>query len=454
MAALLACTMLLSSCGSVDYSKDLSAYVELGSYKGIDFELTQPEEITDEKINDYVLEAFKSYTTLTEQAEDYAAQNGDTVNMDYVGKINGEKFEGGEATGATVELGSGQLIDGFEEGLVGLKKGDTKTLDLKFPEDYANTELKGKDVTFEVTVNSVSVKEYKYNTTLGADLTDALVAGDSAVISYVITVGEEEVGAGVEAKVTVGEESSKLEKIFADALVGLVANDKSQDVSVTYPADYEDSELAGKTAKFSVTVKSATRPVITAEINDAMIAELTESDTLAAYKTDVAKAELTEKYAEAAKTANFSRIWNEVLKAANVKKYPAKELKDLTNNIYNSVAGEAGNYYGMAMRDFVKIYGYTTTRAFKNEYCKEGAQDIIKEKLVLNAIINAENIVLTEEDKTEGLKTYYETLGLSESYKTYEDFAKAIENGEINTDALYTSLLWEKTAQFLLDNAK
>ena len=454
MAALLACTMLLSSCGSFDYSKDLSKYVTLGTYKGIDFELTQPEEITDEKLNDYVLEVFKGYTTLTEQAEDYAAKDGDTVNIDYVGYIDGEKFEGGEDEAFDLELGSDSFIDGFEDGLIGAKKGEVKTLELKFPEDYGNESLNGKDVTFEVTVNTVSVTEYKYNVTLGNEIADALKAGDSAVISYVITVGEEEVGVGSETKVTVGEDSSKLEKVFADALVGLVANDKSQDIDVTYPADYEDETLAGKTAKFSVTVKSATRPVITAEIDDAMIAELTESDTLAAYKAGSATDELTKQYAEDAKTANFSRIWKEVLDGATVNKYPARELKTLTNDIYDSIAGEAGNYYKMPMREFVKIYGYSTTRAFKNEYCKEGAQDILKEKLVLNDILNAENISLTEEEKTAGLKTYYETLGLSESYETYEDFEKAIENGEVNPDALYTSLLWEKTAQFLLDNAK
>lgn len=95
--------------------------------------------------------------TLNTEA-DTVAENGDKVNIDYTGYMDGEKFKGGstEGQGTDLVLGSGSYIDGFEEGVVGHKVGETFDLNLKFPDDYkANTELAGKDVTFEVTLNGV-----------------------------------------------------------------------------------------------------------------------------------------------------------------------------------------------------------------------------------------------------------------------------------------------------------
>lgn len=89
---------------------------------------------------------------------DTVAENGDKVNIDYTGYMDGEKFEGGstDGQGTDLVLGSGSYIDGFEDGVVGHKVGETFDLNLKFPDDYKlNTELAGKDVTFEVTLNGV-----------------------------------------------------------------------------------------------------------------------------------------------------------------------------------------------------------------------------------------------------------------------------------------------------------
>ena len=89
---------------------------------------------------------------------DTVAENGDKVNIDYTGYMDGEKFEGGstDGQGTDLVLGSGSYIDGFEDGVVGHKVGETFDLNLKFPDDYKlNTELAGRDVTFEVTLNGV-----------------------------------------------------------------------------------------------------------------------------------------------------------------------------------------------------------------------------------------------------------------------------------------------------------
>ena len=86
---------------------------------------------------------------------DEISQEGDQVKINFIGKIDGEEFEGGTAEDFTVEIGSKSMIEGFEDGLVGLKKGDSKTLELKFPEDYGKKELASKPVSFETQVIEV-----------------------------------------------------------------------------------------------------------------------------------------------------------------------------------------------------------------------------------------------------------------------------------------------------------
>jgi len=86
---------------------------------------------------------------------DEISQEGDQVKINFIGKIDGEEFEGGTAEDFTVEIGSKSMIEGFEDGLVGLKRGDSKTLELKFPEDYGKKELASKPVNFETQVNEV-----------------------------------------------------------------------------------------------------------------------------------------------------------------------------------------------------------------------------------------------------------------------------------------------------------
>ncbi len=89
------------------------------------------------------------------QEVDRVSQHGDRVNLDFIGKIDGEVFAGGEAKGQDIEIGAGRLIPGFEDGLVGMAKDATKTLDLQFPETYHAKEFAGKAVKFDVKVNKV-----------------------------------------------------------------------------------------------------------------------------------------------------------------------------------------------------------------------------------------------------------------------------------------------------------
>ena len=97
-----------------------------------------------------------------EALEGHPAVEGDLVVMDFVGKVDGEAFDGGTGEGMSIELGSGRLIPGFEEGLEGVKKGESRTLNVTFPEDYNVDYLKGRAATFDVTVTEVKTpKEAK-----------------------------------------------------------------------------------------------------------------------------------------------------------------------------------------------------------------------------------------------------------------------------------------------------
>ena len=146
-----------------------SDYVTLGEYNGVTVEATL-QEITDADVDDYLNNLFASNPPMTE-VTDRAVEDGDTVNIDYVGKYADtlEAFDGGTAQGATLVIGSNSYIDGFESGLIGVNKGETVDLDLTFPENYGTTELAGKAVVFTVTVNSISVS--------GTEMTDEWAAG-------------------------------------------------------------------------------------------------------------------------------------------------------------------------------------------------------------------------------------------------------------------------------------
>lgn len=130
--------------------------VELGDFSK--FEITRYKaDVTAEDV-DKMIDVLREHQATWKEV-DRAAAEGDQVNIDFVGTRDGEEFEGGKAEGQNLVLGSGSMIPGFEDGLVGLKAGDEKTLKLTFPEDYQAEELRGAEVEFQVKVNTVSEKE-------------------------------------------------------------------------------------------------------------------------------------------------------------------------------------------------------------------------------------------------------------------------------------------------------
>jgi trigger factor len=138
---------------------DIDSLVKLGDYKGITFDLKKTE-VTDADVEDSLKSAYSQNPNMKE-VTDRAIESGDTANIDFVGKYadTKEEFQGGAGQGYDLVIGSGSFIDGFEDGLIGVKKGETVDLNLTFPEDYGAADLAGKDVIFTVTVNSIKVAD-------------------------------------------------------------------------------------------------------------------------------------------------------------------------------------------------------------------------------------------------------------------------------------------------------
>lgn len=177
-----------------------SDYVTLGEYKGIEVQV-KSVEVTEDDIQAKVDSLLSYYATSTD-VTDRAVQDGDVVNIDYTGYIDGVAFDGGSATGASLTIGSGQFIDGFETGLIGANIGDEVKLNLTFPNPYLNNpDYAGKAVQFDVKVNSIQVKETP-------ELTDEFIANNT---SYK-TVDE------YKASVKESLEASKAEDVKSDKL--------------------------------------------------------------------------------------------------------------------------------------------------------------------------------------------------------------------------------------------
>ena len=160
-AVLLVALVMLAGCGgydntSMDITKiDVDSYIEtLGEYKGLTIETEPKMTITDNTVDDYINYVLSASGQTSTTEVDRAAKEGDIVNIDYEGIKDGVAFEGGTDTGYDLTLGSGQFIPGFEDGLIGYKKGDEVALNLTFPEDYRE-ELAGAEVVFNGKINSV-----------------------------------------------------------------------------------------------------------------------------------------------------------------------------------------------------------------------------------------------------------------------------------------------------------
>lgn len=183
--------MAIRTTPGTDYSKgladdgrienaDMAAMLELADYKNV----SVPEDevaATAEEVEEEISSTLESYKELSTD-EQLTIADGDEVNIDFVGTVDGVEFEGGNSNGEGYDLtiGSGSFVDDFEQQLIGHKPGEEVTVEVTFPEDY-NEELAGKDAEFAVTINGIQVKP---------ELTDAFVVENLADVEEVSTAAE------------------------------------------------------------------------------------------------------------------------------------------------------------------------------------------------------------------------------------------------------------------------
>ena len=207
-----------SAAQSEQKTYDVAKYVTLPAYKNMDVTVSGTYEVTEDDVRDYV-NNMCSYYPEYEDTDKTVVENGDCVDIDYEGKKDGVAFDGGTAQGYVLEIGSGTFIDGFEDGLIGVKVGETVDLNLTFPENYQSEDLAGADVVFTVTVNKIKTKkEINYDT-----MTDEYVKSKLKSDSVEAFKGEVEnyLKSQNESKKTTAQRQAVLEQLVAGAKIAV-----------------------------------------------------------------------------------------------------------------------------------------------------------------------------------------------------------------------------------------
>ena len=319
-------------------TEDLENYITLGEYRNLTVEESPVEETTDEDVDEYIERQMIDNYSPIEVTEDRPVQENDTVNIDYAGYRDGEAFDGGTAQDQDLRIGSGGYIEGFEEGLIGHRKGETVTLELTFPEDYSpNPDLAGQPVVFEVTINSISQP-----------------------------------------------------------------------------------------------------PALT----DDWAAENTDYDTAQEY-WDAQKEALIQERANEYESQVKSDLFQQVMESSQIKDYPEDALNELKSDIETQMDQMYTSMYGMSLEEALEAQGVSAEEA--EQSIDETAKSYLSQYMVTQAVLDAEEVSLTEED--------YE--------KALDDFAKlsGFENGEaiesMYSDArvLKGNVLWNVACDKIMETA-
>lgn len=231
--ALCLCGLMAASLAGCGDSSNLGT-AQLGEYKGVSV-LVQSTEVTDEEVEEEIQKNLDDNPDFVEV--DRPAEEGDTVNIDYKGTQDGVEFAGGTGEDTDLVLGSGDFIDGFEDGLIGAVKGETRELDLTFPEDYHEEALAGQAVVFEVTVNAVKEEQ-------DAVLDDAFVQR----VSDFDTVEEyrEDIRSELQSDKEKTAESQKEQSVFNTVLSEAQVSLNSAAVSTRYNEEIANYESQAK----------------------------------------------------------------------------------------------------------------------------------------------------------------------------------------------------------------
>ncbi|MDY3919372.1 MAG: trigger factor [Candidatus Limivivens sp.] len=367
---------LLVSCGS---SSTYGKYVKLGDYKGVAITKIKTE-VTDEALQDEIdmtLEDNAEYNEIT----DRGCQNGDLINIDFTGTIDGEEFDGGSATDYDLELGQGYFLEDLEAGIVGMKTGEEKEITIIFPEEY-DEELGGKETVFQVTLNSIyEVILPEYNDEFVASISD-----------FSTTAEFEE-----DLKQSLYEQTEESNNYMAgyDALAAAVANATFSG----YPQELYDK------CKESYD-----------EMN-AMYAEM--------FGMDVEDFELSE---EETKETVEQMVYEKMVITTIAEKekltVSEDEYKDYVNSLYAD-------------------YGYDSAEDFEADYSKDSIMEELQQSKVQDFLVKNASITEVSEDEyyseMYGDEEYYEEEELDDEELLEDDPVEIIELDEDLTEEVLDS---------------
>lgn len=185
--------------------------VKLGDYKNLEVSVDVEKDVTDADVDAKIEAAQKNLAELVIKED--AAENGDTVVIDFEGKVDGVAFDGGTAQNHSLELGSGSFIPGYEEQLVGHKAGETVEVTVTFPEDYQAEDLAGKEAVFTTTIHEVKSKEVpELDDELAKDIDEEVETLAELKAKYKAQLTEEK-----EAQYTDAVETAAIEAAVANA---------------------------------------------------------------------------------------------------------------------------------------------------------------------------------------------------------------------------------------------
>ncbi len=312
--------------------KDIDKYITIGQYKGLSLEKVV-ETITDTEVEGSISQ---DLAMTKEEVKDGVVEEGDTVVVNYVGTENGKEFNGGSAENQEITIGSGGYIPGFEDGILGMKKGETKDVPLTFPEDYIEPSMAGKDVVFKITLQSFK---------RAPELNDDWVA----------------------------------------------KNTDFKTVPLTFPEDYIEPSMAGKDVVFKITLQSFKRAP---ELNDDWVAKNTDFKTVEEYKEDKKKL-LQESAEKMAESVLYQNAWNQVYEASEVKEYPEKDVEEAYAEFETQIKSYA-KQGGMELEDYLESQ-QVSKEAFETQ-CQEYAEARVKQNLILQGIMDAEGMTLEDKE--------------------------------------------------------
>lgn len=471
-----AAVVSLAGCGqtkSLAYLKNIKAsdYVELSDdYSHVTVEVPAETEVTDEMVENTINYKLSSSAAYQEVTDHDTVKKGDTVNIDYTGTKDGKEFSGGSAKDYDLTIGSGSFIDGFEDGLIGHKKGENVTLNLTFPKDYSNTDLAGQDVVFKVTIN-------KIEKLVTPELTDEWVAEQN--IDGVSTVDEfrdytkkqmqsyyddshkSDIQEAIVKKLLksctfVKDPPAEMVQRYYDNMV----QSYSQQLSQSYGIDLDTyTKLMGLDDESSSGSTEDAAAAGTEQAAAGTTSAASEASSAASGKTDAEASDtaVTEAAAQSSSAVTSEEVSSSQSTAASIQDIISSDSSS-TDAAQGSTEDAAASASAAAAQDSTESAATASTEAASDsttvtnasetkeyKWIRDDAVEMAKRYIILQAIADKENLNLT----TRELKTELSTEAAKEGYSDLDTYLK----DEENSNSYREYLMSQRVLDWLVDHA-